>query len=220
MHVKPRSPPGRCSWRSRSPRRRCAPCTAPCAGTWCGRRNGRWCSAPTACLRCSGCRPPCPSPRSRWDSPSIGRSGGREGDELTHAFSREVIFIYIFIICSHWRERLRKKRSENRKLKPWKDTNTSHAGYGQYYLKYPKRNNEIDGKWRSTDVNRASSVIMQLLPPHLHWNRSAARPPRVIMITKYFDLLRNPGTKTLWWCLTKTDRVPLMLHVENGFYIC
>lgn len=37
----------------------------------------------------------------------------REGDELTHAFSREVL-----IICSHWRERLRKKRSENRKLKP------------------------------------------------------------------------------------------------------
>lgn len=56
------SPRGRCSWRSRSRRRRCAPCRGRCAHTWCGRRSGRWCSVPTG-PRC----PPPPPLRPRLD---------------------------------------------------------------------------------------------------------------------------------------------------------
>lgn len=71
------SPLGRCSWRNRSLRHRCVRCKAACAGTWCGRRSGRWCSEPTGCLRYSGCPPLCPSLQNLWDSLSIDRSGGK-----------------------------------------------------------------------------------------------------------------------------------------------
>ncbi len=80
------SPLGRCSWRSRSPRRRCVQCKAAFAGTWCGRQSGRWCSGPSGCLRYSGFPPLCPSPQSLWDSLSIDRSG----EERWKCFRQEI----------------------------------------------------------------------------------------------------------------------------------
>ena len=67
-------PPGRCSWRSRSQRRRSGRSTEGFFGRWCGRRSGRWCSGPSDHQPDSDRQAPCPSPRSRWDSLSNDRS--------------------------------------------------------------------------------------------------------------------------------------------------
>lgn len=67
-------PRGRYSWKSRSRRRRCGPCRAGFAGTWCGRRSARWCSVRSACPSYSDCRGRCPSPRNLLDFLWSGQS--------------------------------------------------------------------------------------------------------------------------------------------------